>query len=437
MRRMKERLSITIRQRRAVSAARWREHFSDKLKNAFFFLYKIFPLPEEKNKDIIYHNYRNTACREMDLKVRKRQKKNRKKDGSGQRIRVSAVMLILSALLMAASAKLPAYAEWYSEKIYPLLVDTVGRMTGLLPFSAAEICLYLLLCGLAVSAVLAAAKIVKGGRAAAVLYAWFSKVILAVSVLALLYTVGCGINYRRSAFSTEEGIVTSVYGTDELEKICTWLTEEVNDRAEEVPRDGQGVMELSGPEGEGAAEAMEMLAEEFPSLGGYYPEPKEVIVSEILSFQGLTGVYSPFTVEANYNGDMTPYNIPFTVCHELSHLRGFMEEKEANFIAFLACIGSDRTDFQYSGYLSGWTYCMNALYRTDRETWQEVRGLLDERAETDVAANSEFWSSYEGVISETADRVNDTYLRVNGQAEGVKSYDRMVDLIVAYFRDKV
>lgn len=80
---------------------------------------------------------------------------------------------------------------------------------------------------------------------------------------------------------------------------------------------------------------------------------------------------------------------------------------------------------------------MNALYRTDRETWQEVRGLLDERAETDVAANSEFWSSYEGVISETAERVNDTYLRVNGQAEGVKSYDRMVDLIVAYFRDKV
>ena len=152
-------------------------------------------------------------------------------------------------------------------------------------------------------------------------------------MLALLYTVGCGINYRRNSFSTEEGIVTSVYGTDELEKICVWLTEEVNARAEEVPRDGQGVMELSGPEGEGAAEAMEMLAEEFPSLEGYYPEPKEVIVSEILSFQGLTGVYSPFTVEANYNGDMTPYNIPFTVCHELSHLRGFMEEKEANFIA--------------------------------------------------------------------------------------------------------
>ena len=87
-----------------------------------------------------------------------------------------------------------------------------------------------------------------------------------------------------------------------------------------------------------------------------------MILSEVLSYQGLTGIYLPFTVEANYNGDMPAYDKPFTVCHELSHLRGFMEEQEANFIAFLACIGSERTDFQYSGYLSGWVYCMNALY---------------------------------------------------------------------------
>ena len=197
------------------------------------------------------------------------------------------------------------------------------------------------------------------------------------------------------------------------------------------------MMILTAPEGEGAVEAMEKLAEAFPSLKGYYPMPKKVAVSELLSYQGLTGVYSPFTIEANYNGDMTPYNIPFTTCHELSHLRGFMAEKEANFIAFLACIGSDRTDFQYSGYLSGWTYCMNALYRADPEEWRDTRILLDEKAEVDVSANSQFWNSYEGVISETADRINDTYLRANGQADGVRSYDRMVDLIVAYFRDRV
>ena len=252
-------------------------------------------------------------------------------------------------------------------------------------------------------------------------------------ILAVLYTTCCGINYQRRSFSEEEGIITYKYSAQDLKEICLWLTDEVNALSGEVERDSSGVMPLEGPEGEGAVEAMQELAEEFSSLDGYYPQPKKLLVSEILSYQGLTGVYSPFTVEANYNGDMTAYNIPFTTCHELSHLRGFMQEEEANFIAFLACIESERTDFQYSGYLSGWVYCMNALYRADYESWQEVRALLAGAAEPDLAANTAFWDAYEGKISETAGRINDAYLRVNGQADGVQSYNRMVDLIVAYF----
>ena len=56
-------------------------------------------------------------------------------------------------------------------------------------------------------------------------------------------------------------------------------------------------------------------------------------------------------------------------------------------------------------------------------------------AEPDLAANNAFWDRYEGPVSDTAERINDTYLRANGQADGVRSYDRMVDLIMAYFTD--
>ena len=370
----------------------------------------------------------------MNLQKMKR-KSEKTERNSKRRITVSALLLVLSAGLMVLSVQAPDFAEWYSQNIYPVLVSAIGRLTGLLPFSLAEICLYLLLAALILSLICLCIGIARKGEAGRRLFAWFSCAVLAVSILAFLYTTGCGVNYHRKTFSSEEGIIASDYTAEELQEICIRLTEEVNSRAGKVSRDSDGVMILTAPEGEGAVEAMEKLAEAFPSLKGCYPMPKKVAVSEILSYQGLTGVYSPFTIEANYNGDMTPYNIPFTACHELSHLRGFMEEKEANFIAFLACIGSDRTDFQYSGYLSGWTYCMNALYRADPEAWQETRSLLDKKAEADVWANSQFWNSYEGVISETADRINDTYLRANGQADGVRSYDRMVDLIMAYFTD--
>ena len=364
-----------------------------------------------------------------------RREKSAGEQKAGRRLAAAVILLAVSAVLMGISVQVPAFAEWYSETIYPCLVTTVGRVMGLFPFSVAELCLYLLVFGFAVSVVILIVRNIRYEGGAGRTFSWFSKVILTVGILAVLYTVGCGINYHRVSFSEKEGIVTFRYSTEELKEVCIWLTEEVNAVSEDVSRDSSGLMELDAPEEEGAVEAMGKLAEIFPSLDGYYPRPKTVTVSEILSYQGLSGVYSPFTVEANYNGDMTAYNKPFTACHELSHLRGVMEEREANFIAFLACIGSDRTDFRYSGYLSGWVYCMNALYRTDYAAWQEVRAMLIPEAEPDLAANNGFWDSYEGRISETADRINDTYLKANGQADGVESYDRMVDLIVVYFRE--
>lgn len=352
--------------------------------------------------------------------------------GNGQSIKIrlaaAASLLILSAILMIAAARIPEFAEWYSETIYSFLVGTVGRIYGIFPFSVSELFLYILISAFFISLVFAVIK-----RKREFFLAWLSAILLAAGVLAFLYTVCCGINYHRKSFSEEAGIVTYTYSADELSEICVWLTEEVNSLAGEIERDGDGVMKLSVPEGVGAVSAMQALAEDFPELEGYYPLPKKLIISELLSYQNLTGIYSPFTVEANYNGDMTAYNIPFTACHELSHLRGFMQEEEANFIAFLACIGSERADFRYSGYLSGWIYCMNTLYRIDYESWSRIRPLLDKKVEKDLAANNVFWEKYEGTLSEITDKVNDTYLKVNGQVDGVQSYNRMVDLIVAYF----
>ena len=176
------------------------------------------------------------------------------------------------------------------------------------------------------------------------------------------------------------------------------------------------------------------LSEEYKALQGFYPRPKALVNHWILSVQNLTGVYSPFTLEANYNAGMVDYNIPFTACHELSHLRGFMEEKEANYIGFLACIGSDIEVFRYSGYLMGWIYCTNVLYQEDYDVWEELRGELKDDVLSDLRANSAFWAKYDTAVAEVSDKINDTYLKANGQQEGVESYDRMVDLIVTEYK---
>lgn len=186
--------------------------------------------------------------------------------------------------------------------------------------------------------------------------------------------------------------------------------------------------------GELGQEAMANLGADFPQLGGWYPYTKPLLNPRLLSVQQLTGIYSPFTIEANYNSEMPFYNIPHTICHELSHLKGYMREDEANFIGYLACIGSDAEAFQYSGYLTGWVYAGNALAKADFEGYCRLYEQLDPQAIEDLGENNRFWDQFEGTVAEVSTKVNDTYLKAHSQTDGVKSYGRMVDLMLVYYR---
>ncbi|MDO4473697.1 MAG: DUF3810 domain-containing protein [Eubacteriales bacterium] len=343
-----------------------------------------------------------------------------------------AVFFAASFLLLLLARQNREWSEWYATHVYRDIVDVIGRVSGCFPFSVVEMLLYLVIVISVVNIARIVAAVVRKKDWKDRTKEVFTHVWVFASVLSLLYTLNCGINYQRKTFSELEGLEMSSYSVEELKMVCQILTDDVNTYTDVINRNEQGVMILDGHEKEQASEAMEKLGEIYPEFAGEYPLPKPLAGSWILSVQNLTGVYSPFTVEANYNNDMTDYNKPFTMCHELSHLRGFMEEKEANFIGYLACMESDEAAFRYSGSLLGWIYCTNVLYKVDYDAYQEVRGELSEKALNDLIANSRFWASYDGTVARVSESINDGYLKANGQEEGVEGYDRMVDLMVAY-----
>lgn len=329
-------------------------------------------------------------------------------------------MLALSLFLQLLARTQKGFGEWYAIRVYPLLVGSLGRLSGLFPFAVTEICIYLLLAfGLWYGI-----RHYKEGRRLLV------RAILFVSGLFFLFTVNCGINYYRRPFSFYSGLEVRKSSKEELEALCIFLTDTVNEMC------SQGITEDMDTHtaAEEGVRAMEGLGQIYPELSGYYPRPKPLAASWFFSVQQLCGQYSPFAVEATYNRVMPDYNIPHTVCHELSHLRGFMREDEANFIGYLACIGSENGAFRYSGYLSGWVYATNALAKTDLEAYREICKRLDERAWADLRYNNEFWASYDGKAAEVSNQLNDAYLKINSQSDGVKSYGRVVDLMLAYER---
>lgn len=327
-------------------------------------------------------------------------------------------MLGAALILQVAARNISGFATWYAHRIYPVLVGVIGRLSGIFAFSVVEICLYLLIFIILVYVV----------RFFKEPWRLISRTVFLMGIMLFSYTANCGVNYYAAPFSAYAGLETGLYTKEELEEMCRFLVEKVN---ENVTADAY-VNNRQEWKKEGI-QAMGEAAKMYGCLGGFYPAPKEVACSYILSVQQLCGIYVPFTIEANFNGDMPSYNIPHTICHELSHLKGFMREDEANFIGYLACISSENQAFRYSGYLMGWVYAGNALAKADIKAYMELRQQLDPRAELDLQANNSFWNRYEGKVAEAANQLNDTYLKMNDQTDGVQSYGRAVDLMLAYY----
>lgn len=343
--------------------------------------------------------------------------------------------LVVTLALQAAARGSQVFSDWYAAYVYSFFVGTLGRLWSIFPFSVVELALYLgalfLLFSVVCLCVLVGQKKLHPGAALLTLLRgglWI------ISSLLLSFTLLAGINYQRQSFADAEGLVVVQSSREELVALCELLLTEVNAAAEEIHLDENGRCAEVDQMTVEAVKAMRGLEDAYDSLAGYYPRPKPVWISEILSVQQVTGVYSPFTVEANYNQDIPAYSLPYTVCHELSHLKGFMREEEANYIGWLACRESELPEFRYSGALVGFVYATNALYRYDRELYHDLLGRLCQTAIIDLTYNSQFWDQYEGVAAEVHEKVNDVYLKANSQADGVESYGRVVELMLAYFR---
>ena len=339
-------------------------------------------------------------------------------------------------LLTACAAWKPAFAEWYATGIYAALSSAVNRITGLVPLSIAElfVILFFLLILAAVLGI-AAGLIRKKGKRPFFVRKSLINLAAFLSIVYFLFTVTCGINYYRYPFAKTCGLKVQPSSKSELEELCTSLVSEIDRLRPGLKTNRQGIMELRQNDLHSTArEAMQsydQMQQDYPLLRSGYSAPKLVHFSRIMSRCEITGVFFPFTMEANVNTDVPEYTIPVTMCHELSHLRGYMREDEANFIGYLVCRKSSDPDFRYSGDMLAFTYASNALFSVDAEATDQIDSRLVPGACHDLAYNSEYWEQFQGPVAQASSSVNDHYLKANRQSDGVNSYGRMVDLLLA------
>ena len=244
--------------------------------------------------------------------------------------------------------------------------------------------------------------------------------------------------YYASSFAQRSGLEDQPHSVEELTAVTAWFAQMAAARADQVPRDEEGQF-LRDQETwfQTGVSIYDRLEEQFPCLEMESVRAKPLLCSRLQSILGFTGMYFPFTGEANVNVDAPSCLIPATIAHEMAHQRMVASELEANFVGIAACLSCEDVTFQYSGYLMGLIQLCNALYPVDGEAWSAIAGTwFTPELSLDWNTNNAFWAALESPVEEAAERAYDTFLKGNGQELGIQSYGACVDLLVSCYYEQ-
>ncbi|MCP3920518.1 MAG: DUF3810 domain-containing protein [bacterium] len=342
-------------------------------------------------------------------------------------------LLPLGGGLFALAHRYPSEVDHgYSRLIFPPLRRGLSAVSGLLPFSLAELILGIAFTVLVVRVGRGLRKLRRGQRSARNLTAHAgAQTLTALGLVYAAFLILWGFNYARQPLAESLRLERAPASADDLARLVAGLVDRMNElRTSIVPED----CALAGSRDPRLALAFGALSRESSVFDARLPRVRRPLLSPLLSRLGVTGIYSPFTGEPHVDADIPVVSVPFVACHELAHALGFAREDEANFIGFLACRAGGDAAFEYSGCRAAYLHAIRRLLRADRGRAVELAARRSDAVRADSEEAARFWRAREGVLTEVGRKSNDVYLKSQGESEGVRSYGRMVDLLIADHR---
>ncbi len=344
---------------------------------------------------------------------------------------------VIGAALYLLLPLFPGFTESVMMRgVFRVVAFPLEWLVCLVPFSLTE--LYVLLAVPAVLALLVmwVIRIVRRPHKGRIVERGCRFIAWCASIGLLVFMFACGCGFSRQPLGTLMELPKRAYTGEELMTVTADLAKKASAARAALPEDAGGGAALTVPLEQLLLlgdDAYGNLREDFPFLLSGTWRVKGVALSHEWSYTGYTGLYCPWLGEASVNIDIPACDLGHTITHELGHTMGFAKEKECNFLGYLACVTSGQPDYVYSGYLMAYVYCSNALYRYDKELWKEAASHCSEAMRRDLSLRNAYWKQFEGEVQEAAQKVNDTFIKVNGVESGTLSYSEMVELVLRYY----
>ena len=350
---------------------------------------------------------------------------------------------VAAFLVFLALERLPVFTErLYGEGLGPAIASILSRATGWIPLSVAEILAALFVIRQVRGASWGITMIrLRERKAGAALASGLLRLGSDLGILVALGYALWGFNYARPPIEERYGWRCDGADVEELTVLALDMVDAANEeylalmgsKDAGVPTsDLLGRIGIAGAIDKGWQEAARVMGE--PALARPYGPPKPLLSSRLFDYMWISGIYTPWTGEANYNRDAPAESLPHVFAHEMAHQRGYAREDEANFMGFLAAALSPHPYPRYSAAIFAQRQLIAAVGLQDRD---RARGLVARRlpgVKRDIEAADAYWARFAGPTQHVAERVNDAYLKSQGVPGGIRSYARSVQLLVGFAR---
>ena len=340
-------------------------------------------------------------------------------------------LLALTWLIWTLCGAFPAVSSFF-RAIARFLSNLLGFFTGILPIPTSELMIGGLVLGSLAWLILTLRR--RDGQA---LLQGLCRLIWVGCAAVFLFVFLYGVHHTAPSLATQMGLEVGKYSTAQLEAFVAQTVEQVNALAHQMPRDEEGTCDFGRfrPMAKQVSAEYIRLANEYAvfdrSRAGLVK--RSLFGGRIISYVDLAGYYFPWAAESTVSSDVVDTHIPFNIAHETAHAIGIGPEAECNFAAWLACKDSEDLRFRYSGWLLAYIYASNALYASDYDAWYRQYGALCADAVHDLQVLNRSLERFENTkVNELGSKANDALIKATGQADGIRSYGKVVDLMLAY-----
>lgn len=336
-------------------------------------------------------------------------------------LKAAVIAAAIACLLIPFSPSL--IERWYSTGVYPFVQRVLTPLSNGVPVALFDP----LTVGAFVLTVIALVRAVRDARR---LKRWSRLLTTAINLATaaaavyLVFLVLWGFNYRRVPMSyrlvvdrpapNEQAV--AALGLQAVDRINA-LYSAAHAAADTPPWRDQQLRD--------AFAAVQGFLSDAP--GAVPGRLKQTIYGPYFRWTSVDGMVNPFALEVMANPDLLPIEVPFVAAHEWSHLAGYADESEANFVGWLTCLRADEAA-QYSGWMYLYWQLANEVSPATRA---KLAAALQPGPRGDIdAIVARLVRGQLPALRRSSWMLYDTYLKANRVEAGVRSYGLVVTLIL-------